>query len=275
MDNEILTTIPIYPPFLTAPELSGRTLVTTGFIDNGTEWILDFDQLESVISRRTGLLLLCNPHNPTGRIFTRQELLQLADICLRHDMIICSDEIHCDLILDEERQHLPTAALSPEIAARTITLMAPSKTFNIPGLGCAFAIIPDVRLRKKFKQTMAGIVPAINTLGITAGLAAYRDGENWLQALLAYLRRNRDMVETAINAMPGLNMHHVEATYLAWIDAREADLNNPHHFFEKAGIGLFDGTAFGAPGFLRLNFGCPLALLEKALQRMAAALAAR
>lgn len=270
--DEVLTTTPIYPPFLTAPKLSHRTLVTTGLLDNGTGWVFDYNHLQSVISPRTKLLLLCNPHNPTGRVFTSQELTILAELCLQHNLIICSDEIHCDLILDENKEHIPTATLSPEIAARTITLMAPSKTFNIPGLGCSFAIIPDSTLRRRFKKTMAGIVPEINTLGITAGWAAYKEGQDWLQALLRYLRGNRDLVETSINAMPGLNMRHVEATYLAWIDARGAALKNPHHFFEESGVGLFDGAAFGAPGFLRLNFGCPQKLLEKALHRMGAAL---
>jgi cystathionine beta-lyase len=272
-DDEVLTTVPIYPPFLSAPGLSGRSLITTGLRDNGTEWIFDFDHLESVISPRTRLLLLCNPHNPTGRVFNRQELTTVAELCLRKNIIICSDEIHCELILDQEKQHLPTATLGPEIAARTITLMAPSKTFNLPGLGCSFAIIPDSALRRRYKMNMTGIVPEINTLGLTAALAAYRDSYEWHQGLLDYLRDNRQLVQEWVNSLPGLTVRHVEATYLAWLDATGIGRDNPHGFFEKAGVGLFDGAAFGAPGFLRLNFGCPRSRLEMALQRMAAALA--
>jgi cystathionine beta-lyase len=203
-----------------------------------------------------------------GRVFSRQELDKLVTLCNRHDIIICSDEIHCDLILDVEKKHIPTATISTEAAARTITLMAPSKTFNIPGLGCSFAVISNRQLRKKFLQAMAGIVPEVNILGFTAAEAAYHDGWDWLDDLLEYLRANCRMVEEEIGAMGDLFMHHVEATYLAWIDARRIDKNFPGRFFEAFGVGLSDGSEFGFPGFVRLNFGCQRPLLQEALQRM-------
>ena len=270
--DQVVTTVPIYPPFLTAPAFSDRNLITVPLVDDATQWIFDLDHLEKAITPRTKLLLLCTPHNPCGRVFTKEELETLAEICIRRDLIICSDEIHCELILDASKKHLPTATLGSEIAKRTITLMAPSKTFNIPGLGCSFAIIPHQPLRRQFQKAMSGIVPEINCMGLFAGLAAYKNCHKWHHALLEYLRSNRNLVEEKINAMNGLSMRHVEATYLAWIDARETGLADPHAFFEQAGVGLFNGTAFGTPGFLRLNFGCPRTLLEKALGRMAAAL---
>jgi len=266
--DKVLTTVPIYPPFLTAPGNSSRELRTVPLMESEGGWEFDFDLLERAITPRTRTLLLCSPHNPTGRVFTRDELSTLADICERNDLVICSDEIHCELVLDKDREHIPTATLSPEVGQRTITLMAPSETFNIPGLGCSFAVISDKPLRRQFWRAMKGIVPHINALGYTAALAAYRDSRDWHLAMLDYLRVNRDSVERFIEAMPGLSMHHVEATYLAWIDTRETGMKNPVKIFEEAGVGLSDGKPFGAEGFVRLNFGCPRPVLEEALQRM-------
>jgi cystathionine beta-lyase len=271
----VLTTVPVYPPFLSAPGLSRRELATAPMARNGGRWELDFDQLERAVDRCSRLLLLCSPHNPTGRVFERSELTALAEFCERHNLILCSDEIHSGLVLDPGRVHIPTATLGPETARRTITLMAPSKTFNLPGLGCAFAVIPDTELRRRFRRVMAGIVPHVNALGYTAALAAYREGREWHRALLTYLRANRDLVAGAVAQMPGLTMTAVEATYLAWIDASGTGLEDPAGFFEEAGVGLSDGREFGAPGFLRFNFGCPRSLLAEALERMRFALDGR
>ena len=266
--EEVLTAVPVYPPFLSAPRLSGRLLTTVPLIQQASQWTFDFDWLESLITPRTRLLLFCNPHNPVGRVFNRDELTRLSMICDKHDLTICSDEIHCDLVLDSDRVHVPIATLDPIIAQRTVTFMSPSKTFNLPGLGCAFAIIPDRQLRQRFQQTMAGIVPGVNLLGYVAALAAYRDGSDWHTELLSYLRGNRDLVETAINRMSGLSMNHVEATYIGWIDTRGAKIEEPVKFFEKAGVGLADGSAFGGPGFVRFCFACPQPTLIEALTRM-------
>jgi len=264
----VLTLLPIYPPFLTAPANAGRELVTVPLAWRQNRWLIDFAALEEAITPRTRLLLFCNPHNPVGRVYGSEELEMLVSVCARHDIIICSDEIHCDLILDRGKKHVPTAALDPEAEARTITLMASSKTFNIPGLGCSFAVISNRRLRHKFLQAMAGIVPGVNILGFTATEAAYRQGWHWLASLLDYLRENSLLVERKINDMAGLSMGHVEATYLAWIDARKLDAIAPGRCFEAFGVGLSEGGDFGFPGFVRLNFGCRRALLQEALQRM-------
>jgi cystathionine beta-lyase len=273
--DEVIAFTPVYPPFMSAPTLSQRSTVKVPLLLDGSRWVADLEALERAVTPRTKLLLLCSPHNPVGRAWSRDELQQFADVAERHDLVIGSDDIHAGLILDEGTRHLPIAALSPETARRTITLLAPSKTYNIPGLGCSFAVISDPVLRKGFIGAAGRIVPHVNLLGYTASEAAYRHGEEWRQALLAYLRGNRDLVEGAVRDMPGLAMTHVEATYLAWIDCRAIGLENPGVFFEKAGVGLSNGADFDAPGFVRLNFGCSRILLKQALQRMEEALAVR
>jgi cysteine-S-conjugate beta-lyase len=270
--DAVLTVTPIYPPFMTAPTLAGRAIVKVPLKLNGSRWEMDLEVLARSITPKTRLFLLCNPHNPTGRVWTSEELLALAELAERRDLIICSDEIHAGLLLDADQRHLPFALLTPEIGRRTITLHAPSKTFNIPGLGCSFAVIADRGQRKAFTRAMDGIVPHVNLLGYAATEAAYRSGEPWRRELIEYLQGNRDLVLQALNAMPGLSVTPVEATYLAWIDARGCGLADPAAFFEAAGVGLSDGTAFGLPGFLRLNFGCPRSLLTEALERMQKAL---
>lgn len=273
--DDVLTAVPVYPPFLSAPVWSDRGCVRVPLDCVDGVWRFPPAALEAAITPRSRLLLLCNPHNPVGRAWTAEELGALAEVCLRHDLIVCSDEIHSGLVLDPDRRHVPFAALSPEIASRTVTLMAASKTFNLPGLGTAFAIVPDPGLRRRIAAVMRGIVHRPMTIGMWATLAAYRDGEPWRHALLRVLRANRDTVERRLGALPGLHVTHAEATYLSWIDCRDAGLPDPVRFFEAAGVGLYDGADFGAPGFLRLNFGCPPALLDLALGRMEAALRAR
>jgi cystathionine beta-lyase len=273
----VLTATPVYPPFLTAPANTGRVLQRVELVLRDGRWQWDWGALEAACTPATRLLLLCSPHNPVGRVFDETELRRLADFADRHDLIVCSDEIHCGLVLDEGRPHRPLAALDEAAGRRTITLMAPSKTWNIPALYCAFAVIPDAALRRRYRHAMRGIVPHVNVLGMVAAEAAYRDGDPWRQALLAYLRANRARVVEAVAAMPGLSMTVPEATYLAWIDCRALmaarGVADPVAFFEAAGVGLSEGAAFGAPGFVRLNFGCPRATLADALGRMARALA--
>jgi cystathionine beta-lyase len=271
-NDDVMTAVPIYPPFLSAPENSRRHLVKVALQEKDNRWTFDFDRLERTITPNTHLFLLCNPHNPVGRVFNRDELTTLAMICDKHDIIICSDEIHCGLLLDEDKTHLPTSMLDPEVAKRTITLMSPSKTFNLPGLGCAFAVISDEKLRRRFVQAKSGIVPLVNALGFAAAEAAYRECADWHAGLLEYLRGNRDTVARAIADMPLVSMTPLEATYLAWIDVRSADLPYPVRFFEDAGVGLQDGIEFDGPGFVRLNFGCQRPLLEEALKRMSTAI---
>jgi cystathionine beta-lyase len=270
--DSVLTATPIYPPFLSAPKNMGRKVLPVPLARSGDRWQLDWPALARAVTPDTRLFLLCNPHNPVGRCFDEDELSAVADFCARHALVVCADEIHNELILAPSKRHIPIASLHPEIARRTITLMAPSKTYNIPGLGASVAIISDVELRTRFRRAMAGIVPHVNVLGLVAALAAYRDCRSWRDELIAYLRGNRDLVEREVADMPGLTVSPVEATYLSWIDARPLALKDPATFFAEAGVGLSDGRPFAGPGYLRLNFGCPRSLLTLALARMKTAL---
>jgi len=282
--DEALTLTPVYPPFMSAPKNSRRHSVQVPFVlKPGTDprgldgrWEIDWDALERAVTPRTRLFILCNPHNPLARVWRREELLKLGDFCLRHDLVLCSDEIHCDLILDPGLTHIPAATLSSGIAARTVTLMAPSKTYNVPGLGTSFAVISDPALRARFTKASAGIVAEVTALGFTACEAAYRDSEPWRQALLAYLRGNRDyLLDFIARELPGIRVEApIEATYLAWLNVSALGWSDPIARFEQQGVGLSEGAYFGAkPGHhVRINLGCPRATLAEALRRMKAAL---
>ena len=271
---DVLTAVPVYPPFLSAPVNGARHPVPVQMIESNGVWSWDVAALERAITPKAHLLLLCNPHNPVGRVFSRDELRTIADACLRHDLVLCADEIHNGLILDRDKRHVPVASLDRDIADRTVTLMSASKTFNLPALGCAYAIASSSDLRTKLRRAMAGIVHHVGLMGYIATEAAYRHGKEWQVALLDYLRGNRDLVEREVSKMPGLRIWHAEATYLSWIDARALTAKDAVNFFTEAGVGLYDGTLFGTPGFLRLNFACPRPLLEKALERMSRAVQA-
>lgn len=275
---------PVYHPMRHLPDTAGLErleaplrLVTHG---HTLHYDLDLDAHEALVKPNTRLFLFCHPHNPAGRIFPRAELEALAAFSERHNLIICSDEIHCELLLGGA-QHLPIAALSPDIAARTITLIAPSKTFNIAGLSCGFAIIPDPALRKRYETVAHQLTLHVTSTGLVAAQAAYGpETDDWLKQLLGYLTANRDtLVQFVAERLPGVRTSVPEATYLAWLDCRELNLEpSPYEFFlKKARVASNDGAVFGAEaaGFVRLNFGCPRATLLEALERMAAALAAR
>ncbi|MGZ8217333.1 MalY/PatB family protein, partial [Methylomagnum sp.] len=259
--DAVLTATPIYPPFLMAPGWGQRELLTVPLVEAGGRWVWDFTALEAAITPRTRLLLLCHPHNPVGRVWREDELARLIDIARRHDLVVCSDEIHCDLVLEPGLRCKPLACVDPDFARRTITLLAPSKTWNIAGLGCAFALIPDPALRRRFRHTMAGLVPSVNLLGYAAAEAAYRDDGVWLAGLRDYLRGNRDLLRDWFVGSERLKLTVPEATYLAWIDARAIDAVNPLPQFEAVGVGLSDGRDFGFPGYVRINFGCRRAVL--------------
>lgn len=275
----VLTIAPIYPPFLAVAERTGRLAQQAMLAEPaapGEPWRLDIEALEAAITPQTRLLLWCHPHNPTGRVWTLRELEQLAAVVERHDLWVVSDELHCDLLLDEGARHRPLAALFPELAKRTITLWAPSKTFNLAGLTSACAVIPDPTLRHRFAEATKGFLPDGNVLGLVAAEAAYREGEPWRQALLDVLRRHRTALEARVATWPGVSLSAPESTYLAWLDMRDAGLGEipAQTLLEKAGVALSEGAAFGCPGFVRLNFGTTASQLEAALSRMDALLKA-
>ena len=273
----VLVQTPIYPPLLDAPRYASMrrqdALLTR---DADGMYGVDWDALESAITPETRLFILCNPHNPVGRVFRREELERMAEICLERGIVICSDEIHCDLLYAGQR-HIPIAALDPDIAQNTITLIAPTKTFNLPGLQCSIAIVQDPELRQKYQEARKGLTPWVNVMGLLAAQVAYREGQDWLDQLLVYLEANRDVLYDVVQReLPGVTMARPEATYLAWLDCRQAGIDgNPYEFFlQKARVALGDGALFGpgGEGFLRLNFGCSRALLAEALERMKRAL---
>lgn len=267
-DQHALVPTPVYHHLKRSLVLAQRAHTDVPLLLDRGRWVWDEDFLATAARPNSRLLFLCNPQNPGGTIFTRAELERLATYAHEHDLVICSDEIHADILLDEGKAHVPIASVSREASRRTVTLISPNKAFGFPGAGCAFAIIEDPGLRQAFCSDHHATVHDPSVFGYEASLAAYRECADWLQAQLAYLRGNRDLVEREVAAMPGLEMAHVEASYLAWIDASGLGVPDPFQCFLDRGVALSPGAQFGAPGFVRLNFGTQRALLEKALQRM-------
>ncbi len=273
----LLVQPPVYPPIFKAAKTTHRLHQEAELIqESDGSYRIDFAAFETAITSQTSAFILCNPHNPTGRVFLPEELERLAEICLKHDVWIISDEIYSDLIFSGNA-HTPIAALSPKISRRTVTLMAPSKTFNIAGLGFAFAVVQDADVRKRLLNAQNGLVPHANLLGQVAAEAAYLHGREWLEQVMVYMQENRDFLYQYVQErLPGIKMALPEGTYLAWLDCRASGIKgNPAQFFlEKARVALNDGEDFGTGGrgFVRLNFGCPRQTLAAALERMRSAL---
>jgi len=271
----LMTTTPIYPPFLAVHRDAHAQLITVDHAFSNGLWTFDWDKLEAAVTPETRLFILSNPQNPLGRAFSAAEITRMAEFCVRHDLVLVSDEIHCDLILEPDlTPHFSAARLPASLQSHIITLLSPSKTYNIAGLGYAYAVISDDSLRRRFSAARGHTLPEINTMGYFAAEAAYRHGEPWRQSLLACLRSNRDtLAATVATQMPGVTLPNIEATYLAWLDCRALGLPNPADFFEKtAGLFLSDGALFNGPGHVRFNFGCPHQRLVVGLGKMAAAL---
>ncbi len=278
--DEAIVLPPVYPPFLDAPSNNGMTVRKVQLRESlnagRIEYALDMDAIARTFNNRTSVLLMCHPHNPIGREWTRDELTQLAEQCAKRDAVIVSDEIWADLTLDGA-PHTPFASLSPEIAQRTVTLMAPSKTFNVPGLGFSFAVVQNPALKRRLMNAESGIIPHINAFGLAAAEAAFTQCDDWLDDLRSYLSANRDAMLAFVDEhMPAIRATAPQATYLGWLDCRNAGIDgNPYTFFlKKARVALGDGAGFGpgGEGFVRFNFGCPRAQMMQALERMSAAL---
>jgi cysteine-S-conjugate beta-lyase len=271
----VMTCTPVYPPFLNVHGDAGVDLITVDHVSTESGWAFDWDAMEGAITPATRVFLLCNPQNPLGRVFSRDEVVKLAEFCERHDLVLVSDEIHCDLVLDEElTPHVSALNLPERFAGRTITLLSPSKTWNIAGLGYAYAVISCESLRRRFRAAFGHTLAEVNALSYYAAEAAYRHGEPWRRDLLVYLKNNRDILVDFIAAKcPRLSVRPGEATYLAWIDARAMEVGNPALFFEKhGGLFLSDGAFFGWPGHFRFNFGCPQARMLEGLEKIDRAL---
>lgn len=278
--DSIVMLTPVYPPFFSAPANAGAEKIEVPMMQSVQgRYEIDFEAFEAALQPNTKVFMLCNPHNPVGRVFSREELQRLGEICLRHGVTICSDEIHSDLVFSGHT-HTPIASISEVFDDNSVTLIAPSKTFNIAGLECSVILCKNPDLRKKLETARKGLLGGVNVLGLTAGLAAYQHGEEWLKELLVVLEINRDLLTNFLQArLPEIKVTPAEATYLAWLDCRALNLpGGAFNFFLKEGrVALNEGKDFGAQGegFLRFNFGCPTAMVQEALERMEKAVRGR
>lgn len=271
---------PVYQPFRKVIEAAGRTPVVNPLLLREGRYEMDFADLEEKASRpEVSLFLLCSPHNPGGRVWTRQELTEVARICRTHGVFVVSDEIHCDLVGPDSPAHTPFSSLSEETAALSLTCQAPSKTFNIAGEKLAALVLGDPKKRRLFQKELERLnLHECGGLALAMGEAAYGDGENWLEELLAYLEENRKLVETYLKEhIPRARPMRPDAGFLCWIDLRELPFpaeELAERFVKIGKIALVEGPWFGAggEGFFRLNFGCPRSLLEEGLSRLKAAL---
>ncbi len=270
----IVVQTPIYPPFLAAVESTGRRLVENRLTDEGARFVVDADGLRRAIDPGTRMILLCNPHNPTGRVLARPELEAIAQVALEHDLVVVSDEIHADLVHAGSSAHIPIAKLGPEVAERTITLTSATKAFNIAGLRCAVAAFGSARLLERFRAAIPDqLLSSPNRFGVEATVAAWSHGDEWLARVTGLLLRNRDRVAETVAEVRGITHHPPEATYLAWLDCNPLRLPaaSPYEFFlECARVGLVDGADFGEPGrgWVRLNFATSPEILDEVLDRM-------
>ncbi len=273
--ESVMTCTPVYPPFLGVHHDAKVSLVTVDHVMGPDGWTFDWETMEKTVNPSIKVFLLCNPQNPLGRVFPKEDIQRLAEFCERHDLILVSDEIHCDLVFDEtSTPHVSALNLPERFADRLITLLSPSKTWNIAGLGYAYAVIPNDSVRRKFGAARGHTLSEINALSYYAAESAYRDGEPWRKELVSYLKQNRDtLVDFIRNRCPGLGIIPGEATYLAWIDASGLGVENPAQHFEKnAGLFLSDGAFFGWPKHIRFNFGCPRARMLEGLEKIAGAI---
>jgi len=272
--DRLMTATPVYPPFLGIHHDASMELLTTDHIEVDGRWTFDWEAMEAQVTANTKIFVLSNPQNPLGRVYTGEEITRLASFCEKHDLILLSDEIHCDLVLNEARTpHFSALNLEPELRDRTITLLSPSKTYNIAGLGYACAVIPNDRIRRRFDAARGHTLPEINCIAYYAAEAAYRHGEPWRQELLSYLRQNKKLLTNTLREkIPGVKIPEIEATYLAWIDCRELEVDQPIQKAEQAGLFLSDGAFFGHGRCIRMNFGTQTDRLAKALDQLVTAL---
>jgi cysteine-S-conjugate beta-lyase len=271
--DKIIIQPPVYFPFFSCVKNNGRNLIYNQVIENDGVYSIDFKDLENKMKDGARMMILCNPHNPVSRCWTRDELEWLGAKGIEHGVLIVSDEIHCDLVY-EPFHHIPLASLSDQIAQNTITCIAPSKTFNLAGLFTSSIIIPNDSLRRRFKVAEEKVHLSANIFGITAAEAAYRQGEEWREELLSYLKTNIELVKEFLAVkMPEISISPVEATYMLWVDFRKLGIEAPELkrlLVEKAGLGFVEGPTFGpgGDGFQRINIACPRSTLEMALERI-------
>jgi len=272
-DDHVMVNPPIYHHFYDSHEGKRQSLTKVPLHKVNNRWTYDVDAMRAACGEKVSMIMMCSPHNPTGTVFTKDELTDVGNMCAEHNMMIISDEIHCDLVIDGKSRHVPTAVACPEHADRIVTLMSASKTWNLAGLNVSFAIIPNAKRRAQFIETCQSVIPMPVPFALVATEAAYSKGGPWRKALLQYLKRNYDKIDEALRDIPGLKLQPLQATYLAWIDATDLNLSNTQGFFEEHGVGLSSGEQFGQSQFIRLNFACPASVLDEGLLRMRQAVA--
>ncbi len=272
--DKVMIQTPVYPPFFSVVRDQNRELVENSLVLENGRYSINFDDFEKKAASGVKMFLLCSPHNPAGRVWTREELLKMAEICLKYNIVIISDEIHSDIIFTGHK-HICMASLSQDISNKTVTLMSPSKTFNITGLAISSAIIADEKLRSPFKKITENLhIDQTNVFGVTAFTAAYAHGEPWLHELLTYLEGNIEYMSVFLSKnLPDIEFIKPDGTFLAWLDFKKFNLTQKElcdRITLKGHLALNDGTTFGADGrgFMRLNFGCPRATLEEGLNRL-------
>lgn len=272
--DEIIIQPPVYPPFFGAVNDHGRKLVFNQLVETAEGFRIDFEGLRKAITPKTRMLILSNPHNPVGRVWTRNELTELAEICSEKGIVILSDEIHSDLLLPGAK-HVPLASVSEKAAAVTVTCMAPSKTFNLAGLSTSSMIISDPGLMEKYRKTLIGLHMHLgNIFGNVASEAAYTHGREWLAQLMDYVEGNVDLVmDFCRDRLPVIKPVRPEATYMIWLDCRAMGMNGPELnrlFVDEAGVGMNEGSRFGpgGEGFMRMNLACPRATVLRALEQI-------
>lgn len=272
--ESIIVQPPVYFPFFSAIEAHGRKLIFNNLKEADQKYRMDFESLLKAITPDTRMIMISSPHNPVGRVWTREELQPLADICLKNNILIVSDEIHSDLVMPGYK-HIPIASLSEEIASRTITLVAPSKTFNLAGLATSSVIISNPELRKSFNSIVDSLhVGNGNLFGTIASVSAYRNGQEWLDQLINYISGNISLVEDfCLERIPEIIPVTTEATYMVWLDCRKLGMNGKDlnsFFVNKAGTGMNEGSTFGTggEGFMRMNVATTSKTLQRALEQI-------
>ena len=266
--RDLVIPAPVYGPILKVPANAGLRGLVSPLVLNRGRWEMDIDDLAAKLSPATAAVLFCNPQNPTGRVYDRDELQALAELVVQNDTIVISDEIHCPIILDPTKRHVPIASLDRAVEVRSISLFAPTKAFNFPGLNAAVAVIPDPVLREAYESVGTGLISTHSPLAFAALTAAFEDDTDWLDEQNAFLAGNARRLETAVAGIDDIRTTPVEGTYLAWLDVSALGLVDAAAAFEDRGLGLHDGEEFGGPGFLRFNFGCPHSILDQAIDRL-------
>ena len=273
--DKILIQPPVYPPFYEIIKNNGCHVVTSPLKEEQDKYVMDYEHMEQVLAAepRIKMFILCSPHNPVGRVWSKEELRKVGELCLQYDVMVLSDEIHCDLLL-KDNVHVPFTTISPEMEQNSAIFYAPSKTFNLAGLQSSVIIIPNEKIRAVYQQELEDIhLKRSNIFGMVATEAAYNHGDAWLDQLMEYIDGNVDVVMDYVAKIPGIKAFRPEGTYLVWLDCRElgikaADLKQ--FMVDKAGVALNDGTPFGkeGEGFQRINLACPRASVEEAMQRI-------